>query len=144
MSTKGLQYRFKEEDTYAWLFFQRCLWCGENRWDALHHIISPSSYGHKEVKCNKSILNSCPIHNDKCHLQNGQLHKRDNETELLEKVITILANNDYRLKDIDKEFIKTYTESHFKNISIPPCFTALIQDSPEESAPLTEMEQLSL
>lgn len=137
----GLNYRFDTDDTFQWLFWQRCLWCGENRWDSLHHIISPSSYEHKDERCNMSILNSCPIHNEKCHLRNGQLHKRENEIELLEKVITILANNNYKLKDIDKKFIKTYQESHFKNVCIPQTYTSVLTpDSPEESVPLMKTE----
>lgn len=115
----ALNNRFKKDDTFEWLFWQRCLWCGENRWDALHHVISPSSRGWKDTDCNTSILNSCPIHNTKCHLYNSGLHDRDNEIDLLEKILNIMSNNNYILKDIDKEFIKTYWDSHYKKITFP-------------------------
>jgi hypothetical protein len=137
----GLNHRFNKDDTFEWLFWQRCLWCGENRWDALHHVISPSSYGYQQLDCNESILNSCPIHNRACHLDNSQLHKRDNEVELLEKIILILSNNDYKLKEIDKNFIKAYYDSHYKHINIPQCYTSgLIQVLPEAFAPSTKPE----
>jgi len=128
----GLNYRFNHDDTFVWTFWQRCLWCGENRWDALHHVISPSSLHFSDVKWNNSILNGAPIHNEKCHLKNSQLHKIENEIELLRKIITILSINDYKLKERDKKFIKTYFDTHYKQIIIPKCYISeLTQDLPE-------------
>ena len=113
---KGLNHRFKKDETFEWLFWQRCMWCGENKWDALHHIISPSSRGYHKVDCNKSILNSCPIHNNKCHLNNSQLHQRENEIELFQKTFQALSSLGYKLKEIDEQFMETYWESHYKNV----------------------------
>jgi hypothetical protein len=115
---KGLNHRFSKDETFDWLFWQRCMWCGENKWDALHHIISPSSRDYHKVDCNKSILNSCPIHNSKCHLNNSQLHQRENEIELLQKTFQALSSLGYKLKEIDEQFMVTYWESHYKYVCI--------------------------
>jgi len=128
IKNKGLKHRFDKNETFEWLFWLRCLWCGDNRWDALHHIISPSSFGYHGGECNKSILNSCPIHNQSCHLDNGELHKEENEIELLQRVITIMSNNNYVLKNIDKEFIKTYFDTHYQYIKMPKTYESLHRD----------------
>lgn len=110
----GLQYRFNPIDTEVWMFFYRCMWCGKNRWDCLHHIISPSSMDHKHGDFNTSILNSSPMHNHGCHLDNGQLHHKKIEIKLLEKTMSALAYNHYKMNDIDKKFIDIYQDTHFK------------------------------
>ena len=71
--------------------------------------------GHRHGEFNASILNSCPIHNQSCHLNNGELHHRQTEINLLEKTMTYLKYKDYKLNDIDKEFQMAYWESHFNN-----------------------------
>ena len=103
-----LSNRFPEELKYNWHFHYECLVCGKNRWDALHHIISPSSMNYIKGDHNKSILNSCPIHNDKCHLGNGELHNEHKESELLQRTVDALLKLDYKLKQIDLDFLETY------------------------------------
>ena len=115
MKQTGLQYRFAPMDTDVWMFWHRCMWCGQNRWDCLHHIISPSSMDHKHGDFNTSILNSSPMHNHGCHLDNGKLHHRETEILLLEKTMTALAYKHYRLTDLDKLFKETYHDTHFKH-----------------------------
>ena len=114
MKNTGLKYRFAPLEKEVWMFWHRCMWCGENKWDCLHHIISPSSMGHQPGEFNASILNSSPMHNHKCHLDNGKLHHRDTEIKLLEKTMTVLIHKEYKLTDLDREFIDAYRESHYK------------------------------
>lgn len=113
----GLQYRFSPIDTEIWLFHHKCMWCGRNRWDCLHHIISPSSMDHKHGDFNTSILNSSPMHNHGCHLDNGELHHQAVEIKLLEKTMTTLAYSHYHLNDIDKQFIEIYWDTHYKHFN---------------------------
>ena len=119
MKRSGLRFRFDPLDILVWEFWHQCMWCGQNKWDCLHHIISPSSYGHRNTEANASILNSSPMHNHGCHLDNGRLHWRDMEIKLLQKTYDALTKRQgYRLKEIDREFIDTYMDSHYKQIKI--------------------------
>lgn len=115
MKKTGLQYRFCKMDTEVWMFWHKCMWCGKNRWDCLHHIISPSSMGHHPGEFNTSILNSSPMHNNGCHIDNGELHHREMEIKLLEKTMTALSYLRYDLTETDREFINIYNDSHFKH-----------------------------
>lgn len=113
MKNRGLKNRFsKNELMDNWTFWYECLWCGGSGFDCFHHIKSPSSLCFKEGKFNQSLLNACPIHNFKCHIGNGELHK--NEKKLAQKVLKILLKNDYKLKKIDKLFIENYPELYEK------------------------------
>ena len=116
MKNSGLQNRFPENIKYLWMFWYKCFWCGENNWDCLHHIISPSSYGFKRGKHNLSAINSCPIHNFGCHLDNGKLHNNKYEVKLLNKVIQYLISVNYKFNSTDKEFFKQYYDTHFSKI----------------------------
>lgn len=117
MKKKGLQYRFNPIDKEAWMFWRKCMWCGQNDWDCLHHIISPSSMNHKHGKFNESIFNSSPMHNSGCHLDNGRLHHGDVEIKLLDKTMQALKIQGYELTENDQEFFDAYHESHFKKIN---------------------------
>ena len=117
MKNNGLQNRFAKGDTLVWMFWYQCMWCGENRWDCLHHIISSSSRDHQHGTFNESILNSSPMHNEKCHINNGELHHREVEIKLLEKTMTALAYDDYILTNLDREFITAYWDTHFKHFN---------------------------
>jgi hypothetical protein len=90
--------------------------CGKNGIDTLHHIISPTVRGYKSGKHNKSVLNSCPIHNTGCHLYNeAYLHDPENIGRLLRSVLRALVGKQgYELKPIDKEFINVYKEFYEK------------------------------
>ena len=107
----ALKHRFNEEHLQeAWGFQNHCFYCGENGWDAVHHIISSSSNAYQNLKCNASVLNSCPIHNHKCHLYNSDLHRPETEKLLLKKVLMVLSANGYKFKPIDRQFISAYQE----------------------------------
>lgn len=109
MKNKGLKNRFNPEEVKsAWCFWYKCLWCGMSGADSLHHIKSPSSQDYVEGDFNSSVLNSFPIHNEKCHLYNPKLHKLENERKMILKVLKILLRNDYSLKEKDIIFIKKY------------------------------------
>jgi len=120
MKKSGLQYRFSEIDKEVWMFWYKCMWCGKNQWDCLHHIISPSSMDHKHGDFNTSILNSSAMHNSGCHLDNGELHHRDVEIKLLKKTLDMLTFKSYKLTEVDKEFQKVYWNTHFKYIINKP------------------------
>lgn len=110
MKNNGLRNRFSEETRNQWIFWYGCMICGENRIDALHHIISPSSHLYVDGKHNESVLNSCPIHNMKCHIGNeSHLYKDETISHLLGKTyvaqFTHLGN---LLSDLDNEFLKVY------------------------------------
>ena len=121
---KGLQNRFPEDLKYEWHFWHDCMFCGKNGWDALHHIISPPCHEYIAGGHNKSILNSCPIHNfrsdDKavqnCHIGNeNELHKQI--PRLLEKTLyALIYDQNYTLKNIDKKFLSVYSEIYDRRI----------------------------
>ena len=111
MKNSGLKNRFNRDRLQAaWRFSYKCLWCGKSRFDAFHHIISPSSQAYQAGNFNSSILNACPIHNHGCHLYNPELHKAETEKMLLEKVLEILIKTDIKFNEKDKEFFRTYKE----------------------------------
>lgn len=103
----GLRNRFPEEVRAEWVFWYDCMVCGKNQWSALHHIISPSIHGYKDGEHNRSVLNSCPIHNYGCHIDNEAWLGR-NVGLLLSKVKQALEDMGYVLKPIDRKFLEVY------------------------------------
>jgi hypothetical protein len=116
MKRSGLHNRFDKDELYIWNFWHKCLWCGQNKWDAIHHIISRSSPQYKEGSFNTSILNGAPIHNTRCHLYNPDLHRVEIEIKLLNKTLCALQAQGYRLNEKDREFMSAYMDSHYKFI----------------------------
>lgn len=114
----ALKNRFPEEVLSFWNGWSFDLFeLGHRRSDSLHHIISPSSQRYKEGEFNESIFNSCPIDNLKNHIGNA-MHTIEKEDLLLERVMTVLVDRDWKLKQVDKNFIKTYgLEKNYKRIS---------------------------
>lgn len=111
MKNSGLSNRFSQEVRQQWIYWYSCLICGRNRWDALHHIISPSVRFYKVGKHNESILNSCPIHNFKCHIDNEHILFNDiTLSEILEKTFLSLVELGYTLKQIDLDFLEVYRD----------------------------------
>lgn len=113
-----LQNRFPENLKYEWQFWYSCMVCGQNSFDALHHTISPPCRVYIKGEHNKSILNSCPICNFKCHIGNeSYLHKII--PSLLVKVKNALLDDlGYKLKPVDKDFLEVYKnlyENELKN-----------------------------
>lgn len=113
MKKSGLKNRFNPRVRELYTFWYQCFWCGENQYDCLHHIISPSSNGWKIGKHNTSPLNAAPMHNFSCHLDNGQLHSNDIERKLLIKAMRFLRSIDYKFTDNDKEFFNKYKDTHY-------------------------------
>jgi len=119
MKKTGLSNRFSPEVRSQWTYWHKCMVCKLNMWDALHHIVSPSSKHYVRGKHNESVLNSCPIHNythpnakqtKPCHVGNeAWLYREENIKYLLYEVVQALMNSGYKLKPIDKEFAKIYS-----------------------------------
>ena len=117
MKNRGLSNRFPESVRMEWLYWYACMVCGENRIDALHHIISPSVRFYVKGDHNKSVLNSCPIHNHKCHIGNeAYLHTEENTKMLLQKTLHALTKDlGYTLNERDKEFLTIYSVLYTQN-----------------------------
>ena len=123
---KGLQNRFPADLKYEWQWHYSCMLCGKNGWDALHHIISPPCHEYIVGNHNRSILNSCPIHNFKsdeeavqnCHIGNeSELHKQI--PKLLSKTLhALIYEQNYRLKEVDLKFLSIYLKLYEDNITI--------------------------
>ena len=114
----ALKNRFPEEVLVFWSGWSFDLSeLGHRVSNAIHHIISPSSNRYKEGEFNESIFNTCPIDNLKNHI--GQaMHTKEKEDILLERVMTVLIDRDWKLTNIDKQFLKTYgLEKEYKRIS---------------------------
>ena len=112
MKNTGLKNRFPDDVKYEWDFWYECMVCGMNGWDCLHHTLSITVRHYKTGNFNKSILNSCPLCNFKCHIGNdGFLHKDETIKMLLNKVKNALIDElKYELKPIDKEFLSVYQD----------------------------------
>lgn len=73
--------------------------------------------GHRHGDFNESILNSSPMHNHGCHLDNPELHKRETEIKLLEKTMTVLIHKEYKLTKKDKSFQMAYWDTHYRHFN---------------------------
>ncbi len=103
-----LKNRFLEEVRSEWNYCYSCSICGQNSWDSLHHIISPSMRWYVSGKHNTSVLNSAPLCNFKCHLYNPNLGKKETVKILLNKTKDYLMGEGYQLKEIDNKFLEIY------------------------------------
>lgn len=90
---------FKEEDRYLFLYKLECDICGQNNWDALHHILG---------RVSSSILNASTVHNFKCHVGNGKLSQFEAKKKLLKKTLDFLIESGYVLTKKDKKFKLKY------------------------------------
>ena len=115
MRKSGLKNRFDKDELMAtWTGIYICLWCGKAHADCIHHIKSLSSQRFVEGKFNQSMLNACPINNFECHIDNGELHRPENERMLAQKVLKTLLKDRYKLKKTDKDFVENYPELYQK------------------------------
>lgn len=135
MKNTGLKNRFPDEVRAYWQDWYSCLVCFLNQFDALHHIVSPSSRLYVPGDHNRSIFNSCPIHNYKhpsgdglvgfghsgfgvskpCHVGNeAWLYADENIKLLLGRVLDTLLERDYYPTVRDAEFLKTYAHLYDK------------------------------
>lgn len=92
-----MKNNFTENTRLLFFYNYDCFWCGQNGWDALHHILG---------RVSDSPLNASPIHNLKCHIGNGSLDSFDNRSKLLKKTKRFLEEEGYVLTDKDKEFLE--------------------------------------
>lgn len=105
-----LKNRFPPAVKEFWIGHYTCLWCGQNTADALHHLISPTSAGYIKGDHNKSILNSMPICNHKCHLYNAELKKET--PRLLKLVLEEIVLKGYEFVGRDYQFYMVYSEMY--------------------------------
>lgn len=109
MKNSGLSNRFSSETRHVWLYWYDCMVCGMNGIDALHHIISPSTRHYIKGAHNESVFNSCPIHNQKCHVGNeAWLFNDKNLRALLWKTAEALQEMGYVPNQNDKVFLRMY------------------------------------
>lgn len=88
------------EDTRRLFFYNySCFWCGQNGWDALHHILG---------RVSSSPLNASPIHNHQCHIGNYALDSFENQSILLKRTLAYLLEEGYELTEEDKQFKAEY------------------------------------
>jgi len=114
MKNNGLQNRFPAGTREKWFWWYECMVCGENTFDALHHIISPACKEYKKGNFNHSVLNSCPICNLKCHIgKDGELHAQI--PELLGKTKRALESLHYKLTPLDRKFLEVYADLYAKD-----------------------------
>jgi hypothetical protein len=103
----ALSNRFSEDVFAFWCDWYTDLIDFKNDANTLHHIISPGSNQYIPGIHNESIINSCPLNNNRNHLHKA-MHNEEKEKMLLSRVVTILKDKEYRLKKIDKDFISIY------------------------------------
>lgn len=101
-----LQNPFSDETRTLFIWNYECFWCGQNGWDALHHI---------RGRVSDSPLNACPIHNQRCHINNGRLATFEVRKKLLAKTYEYLLKNGYALTTKDRLFIST-NKRYYKDI----------------------------
>jgi len=105
---------FKNEDRYVWEGWWECYLCGQNTWNALHHIISTSDQIYIPGDHNGSILNSAPLCNYPCHIGNeSTLAKLI--PDFLNRTKQYIENSDYELKPLDTAFLQTYPQHYLDN-----------------------------
>lgn len=107
-----MKNNFDKSVFFFWMDNRECWVCGQEvvsdtskmfgeRVDALHHILG---------RCSNSILNSAPIHNFSCHLDNGNINKSKNVKNFLNKTLTYVISNGYKFKKKDRNFLEKYKE----------------------------------
>jgi hypothetical protein len=102
MKKSGLKNSFDRDDIrYYYCYNYKCFWCGKNHADAFHHI-----YGRESA----SLLNSCPINNNECHLYNPQLTKDKVKKKLALLTFRYLDKEGFVPGDIDKKFIQKHMD----------------------------------
>ena len=103
----ALANRFSENVFAFWCDWYTDLIDFKNDANILHHIISPSSNRYVPGKHNQSIINACPLNNNRNHLHKS-MHIDEKEDMLLSRVIAVLKDKEYRLNKQDKDFIDMY------------------------------------
>ena len=110
MKKKILKNRFPQEVFAEWIDWHSCHICGQNTWDCLHHIISPTNDCYIKGDHNRSIYNSAPLCNNKCHLYNPDLPRKWKTIELLKKTKEAMEKMGYEKNERDKKFLEIYKD----------------------------------
>ena len=102
-----MKNNFNRDELKKWFLYNFTCWiCGQNHAEVFHHIMGR---GAGDSKCEKSILNACPVNNQQCHLRiHGLLRTEEYQKILLQKTMRYLLKQKYVFNDIDKEFIEKY------------------------------------
>lgn len=89
-------------------FVYRCLGCGRNHANCLHHIFGRGLAGQDY---HASIFNAAPMNNNDCHLaRHGYWSTDEGKKHLLKQVIERLNSIDYELNALDHKFLKYYAK----------------------------------
>lgn len=110
-TTPAMNSNFDKEEISRWFGEDyTCWWCGEYHANTLHHILGRSG------KYKFSLLNAAPLDNENCHLKiHSSLNKKENKKMLLQKTLTYLLSQGYKLNDTDKEFLYENKEFYKKD-----------------------------
>ena len=96
---KRSQKNFSTETRALFIWNYQCWICGQNCWDAGHHI-----FGGDFLEAD-SPLNFCPIHNYPCHIGGGHHFSEEQTKMMCQKTIQWLFKNNYKLTATDEQFI---------------------------------------
>lgn len=107
-----MRNNFDKSVFFFWMDNTECWVCGQQyapegskmpgeQIDALHHCLG---------RISNSILNSAPIHNFACHLDNGLINHRENVKKFLKKTYNYVIGAGYKLKKKDIEFYEKHKE----------------------------------
>ena len=107
MKSSKSHNNFDKLEIDKWFGYNYECWvCGKNHWNCFHHIVGR---GKGDSKCERSILNACPVNNFQCHLPiHGTLKSEENQAILLQKTLRYLIKQGYKFNDLDNEFIIEY------------------------------------
>ena len=96
-----LRNPFTDETRRLFMYDYACHWCGQNNWDAAHHILG---------RVSNSPLNFCLIHNITCHIGNYALDSFESRSKLLKQTLQYLIGEGYILTEEDIEFKNKYSQ----------------------------------
>jgi len=101
---KRYQKNFSEKTRALFLYNYQCWICGQNTWDALHHIFGG------EFEEADSPLNAAPICNMTCHIGDGHHFTEEDKKMMCQKTLRFLLRNGYKLTKKDEKFILDHIE----------------------------------
>ena len=90
---------FTQETRELFIWNTLCWYCKRNHANCLHHILG---------RISNSPLNSAPLNNFECHINNGKLATDKLRSEMLVKTLMFLKTIDYQFTPEDIEFIEKH------------------------------------
>lgn len=100
-------------DSGSWY---KCLYCGRSHANCLHHNFGRGGKSPDKRRSHASILNSVPLNNNDCHINNHTEVTRN--LELLEKVFRIIERavrtQEYQYRIEDYNFYSEYEDIYKK------------------------------